>query len=655
VLNAGHDSIQIIAVCCRVITASAGFIMLGLPTLLYMIWPLRIASTAQSPAWCKFHRNALTTLWLVCGINLVAGLAWLIFAVAGLIGGPMAEICSNGVALTVAEETTFGRALIIHAVLATLCLGVLTIGHGRLRLGTLLVLATINTCVLVGVGHAVEPWGDTNLLPLAADLVHRLAAGFWLGSIAGFTLLLATSRDLPSVETRNLAECGARAFWPLGIACVIAMLISGGFKSYMLVGDIPHLLGTDYGRLLVAKIGLFAIMISMAVQNRKRWTPWLLAGDERSGRALAGLRRNCRFELALGMTIVIAAGVLASMTPGAHQDAVWPLSIRWDLDMLGKPSVANGLAIALTFTGLALLTCSIVRRRLRLIAGLSGAMLVLVFLPTPIHLITVPAYPTTFKDSPVPYDADSIADGLRLYRIHCEACHGADFKGSGDAGAVLPVKPADLTAPHVLGHPPGDLFWWIGNGIPEGGMPAFSGVLSDTQRWNLVNFVRTLPVGGLPDGLSEVVAPNAPQAPNFSFEVQLGVQEELSDRLKNGPMVLVLLDNEPPARLTQLEGAGHAIEASGIGFLAVTSDRRGYAGTLPFVALVDTSVSSAYGMLASGRSGAAAEFLIDRAGFARAAWRADRLPNWAEPSVLDHLSSDLIAHPMSSNTTQHHH
>ena len=655
-LSVNQDSLPIIAICCRAITASAGFVMLGLPMLLYIVGP-QYTSTAdsQSPAWRQFHRNAVKTLWLVCGINLIAGLAWLLFALEGLIGVSMGELCSSGVGLTVAGETTFGRALIIHAVLAALCLSTLAIGHSRLQLGLFLFFAIVNTCVLVCVGHAVEPWGTTNLLPLAADLVHRLAAGFWLGSIAGFVLLLGASRDLLSAETRKLAECAARSFSPIGIACVAALLISGGFKSFLLVGDIPHLVGTDYGRLLTAKMGLFGVMIAIAAENRKRWTPWLSAGDERSGRGLVGLTRNCRIELILGATIAVAAAILATMTPGAHQDVVWPLSSRWDLDMLRRPGVAAGIAIALTTIGTGLLVQSVMQSRLRLLAGLSGSMLVLIFLPTLIRMITVPAYPTTFQDLPARYDAASITDGLRLYRTHCEACHGVDFKGSGDAGLTLPVRPADLTAPHVLAHPVGDLYWWISNGIPASGMPAFSATLSNTQRWNLVNFVRSLPVGGLPNGLSEAVVPNAPQAPDFPFEARLGTQEELTDRLKNGPLILFLLDNEPPLRVAQLESARNAIEASGMGFLAVTSDRRKNAEAPAFVALVDTSVSLAYGLLTTGQTSPGAEFLIDGAGFARAAWRVDRLLNWAEPGVLTGLKSELAAHPLHLKVLQHHH
>jgi mono/diheme cytochrome c family protein len=41
-------------------------------------------------------------------------------------------------------------------------------------------------------------------------------------------------------------------------------------------------------------------------------------------------------------------------------------------------------------------------------------------------------------------------------------------------------------------HTDGQLFAWITNGFPGSAMPAFGQKLSDPQRWDLVNFIRTL-------------------------------------------------------------------------------------------------------------------------------------------------------------------
>ena len=56
-----------------------------------------------------------------------------------------------------------------------------------------------------------------------------------------------------------------------------------------------------------------------------------------------------------------------------------------------------------------------------------------------------------------------------------------------------PVHSASMTTHAIPGiHTDAQLFEWITNGFPGSRMPAFKNTLSDTDRWNLVNFIRTL-------------------------------------------------------------------------------------------------------------------------------------------------------------------
>ena len=66
-------------------------------------------------------------------------------------------------------------------------------------------------------------------------------------------------------------------------------------------------------------------------------------------------------------------------------------------------------------------------------------------------------------------------------------------KGDGAAGLALTPPPADLTQHAIVGiHPDGQLFAWITDGYPGSAMPAFVDRLSETERWQIVNLVRTL-------------------------------------------------------------------------------------------------------------------------------------------------------------------
>lgn len=95
--------------------------------------------------------------------------------------------------------------------------------------------------------------------------------------------------------------------------------------------------------------------------------------------------------------------------------------------------------------------------------------------------------------SPVRGDAATIAAGKEIYAQNCAVCHGTGGKGDGPSAVALNPKPFDLTV-HARLHAEGELFWWISNGIQGTGMPAWTG-LSDLQKWQVVQYIRTL---GLP-------------------------------------------------------------------------------------------------------------------------------------------------------------
>jgi mono/diheme cytochrome c family protein/uncharacterized membrane protein len=128
-------------------------------------------------------------------------------------------------------------------------------------------------------------------------------------------------------------------------------------------------------------------------------------------------------------------------------------------------------------------------RRLRLPIGLAPALAlaaisVVVLAQTPID--------QSGPFNPIPSNAASIAAGKVHYEAKCAACHGESGKGDGPVGLTLNPRPADLTQHAVPGvHTDGQLFGWISNGFPGSVMPAFRQALSDDDRWNVVNFIRT--------------------------------------------------------------------------------------------------------------------------------------------------------------------
>ena len=92
--------------------------------------------------------------------------------------------------------------------------------------------------------------------------------------------------------------------------------------------------------------------------------------------------------------------------------------------------------------------------------------------------------------NPVPATVTSVDAGNRLYQANCAACHGVSGEGGGPLANTTPIQPPSLKA-HLAQHTDGDLFYWITNGLP-GGMPAWAGTLSETDRWNVINYLRAI-------------------------------------------------------------------------------------------------------------------------------------------------------------------
>jgi mono/diheme cytochrome c family protein len=106
--------------------------------------------------------------------------------------------------------------------------------------------------------------------------------------------------------------------------------------------------------------------------------------------------------------------------------------------------------------------------------------------------ITIPGMPA--PENPVEADEASITRGSNLYEIHCQMCHGATAEGNGPiAPFLINFKPANLTSPVVQAKSDGSIFLTITNGV-DGKMPPLNENLTIPERWDLVNYLRTLAV-----------------------------------------------------------------------------------------------------------------------------------------------------------------
>ncbi len=128
----------------------------------------------------------------------------------------------------------------------------------------------------------------------------------------------------------------------------------------------------------------------------------------------------------------------------------------------------------------------------RLAKGLGFGLAVLL-LAGGLNYLLWPVQQEISQVNPVPANDLSLLAGEQLYTEHCETCHGLTGKGDGPLGQTLIPPPADLSLHVVAGlYDDAQLYQWISDGVSGSRMPSFRSSLSVTDRWNLVNYLRTL-------------------------------------------------------------------------------------------------------------------------------------------------------------------
>ena len=94
------------------------------------------------------------------------------------------------------------------------------------------------------------------------------------------------------------------------------------------------------------------------------------------------------------------------------------------------------------------------------------------------------------KQNPVAVTESSLAAGEKIYARRCVACHGQKGNGDGPDAVDLGIHPAKLSDPGLREESDGELFWKITVGKKP--MPDYGRRLSPTDRWNVINYLRTL-------------------------------------------------------------------------------------------------------------------------------------------------------------------
>jgi putative copper resistance protein D len=297
----------------RAIHFAATAIVAG--TLLFRVTVANPVLQSEGTAAESFRAQTLRVLGLGLAVTFISGTMWLLLQAVSMSGLPSREAISAGVLSTVLNETQFGQAMEIRAGLAIVLAGCLALDRTQ-WIAAAAALGLIAS--LAWTGHAGSTPGDVGNLHLIADVLHLAAAAVWIGGLASLILLFAAVRQAPAWALR--ASDATRRFSALAIISVAMLALSGLVNAWILVGSLRALLVTDYGHLLMLKLGFFAIMLAFAATNRFYLTPRLAlpSGKRSQSETLDQLKRNSAIETVLGLVILTIVGVLGTIHPAIH-------------------------------------------------------------------------------------------------------------------------------------------------------------------------------------------------------------------------------------------------------------------------------------------------------------------------------------------------
>ncbi|WP_333745001.1 copper resistance protein CopC [Streptomyces ardesiacus] len=132
--------------------------------------------------------------------------------------------------------------------------------------GVGVVLAVALALTWAAAEHAAA--GPQVPVAMASSVLHLLATAVWLGGLVALLTTLRASRSAPGAAT--VVRFSRTAF-----AAVTVLVVTGVYQSWRGLGSWQALTATTYGRLLLAKVVLAAVLLSAAAVSR-RWTAALV-------------------------------------------------------------------------------------------------------------------------------------------------------------------------------------------------------------------------------------------------------------------------------------------------------------------------------------------------------------------------------------------
>ena len=245
-------------------------------------------------------RERRTHRWLLA-VSAIAAAEMLIAAAAAGAG--------DGLNFALLTGSTTGVAAIVRLAVVLVAVGAVAILRRRGR-GPVLAFTGVLVLITHAIGGHVASLEDGRTLAALGQVAHVLSAGIWIGGLLALALVVART---PASDRRTLGGEGLRALAPIVAVAALVVVVTGTLAALREVDAEYFLRWSDYGRVVLAKAGLWLVLIGLggvALLVRRR-----TAGGPES----PAVGRLLRVETLAGLVVVALAATLAGLVQGRGQ------------------------------------------------------------------------------------------------------------------------------------------------------------------------------------------------------------------------------------------------------------------------------------------------------------------------------------------------